>query len=376
MNNIKKLIIYVCIVFLLTPSIIANATEIEETTVVETNDKIEDSSEKNVNDDVLSSVEDNSSVSENTTNIEEELLNEKINSSEIQLPENNQDINKLESNFILNENPIDSVEFNTYSINQVTDVENNNTTPPVEENNFITIPHEEAICSPDYCGSGGDLSIDGYYGDWGDKPYSWHYNWDNSDNCWHYGCYVDNYIYYSNVGTYNNNVRHMIQMYTDGEYIYTRIKIATIYGSKYNSEDYIYTFDDGQQAAFQITDQNGVVLTNNIENFSPGVHDVQVRHRNGDCSYGVVQGASAKLTVYDNYLNTDLEFKIPISECVYQNPSINSNAIGTIDFFTPNLMYTHIVSHGTSTAPYLIVGICFALAFTLPIIFTKRKGVK
>lgn len=239
----------------------------------------------------------------------------------------------------------------------------------IEESNTITTFSKELFADA----TGGPIIIDGHYGDWSDKPLSWHYNWNNSDNCWYWGCWYNGACYKTPEGTYDNNVRHLIQLYTDGEYVYVHIKIATIYESQFNGEDYNFYFND-ERASFQITDENGQSITNNVNRYSPGIHSVQVRHRDGSCSYSLAAGSSGYLTVYDDYHNTDLEFKIPISECVYQNNRIDPDNIESIRFMTPNLMYTYIETHGTPTYAILLIIICVGIAGLFEFLYLKKKG--
>ena len=79
--------------------------------------------------------------------------------------------------------------------------------------------------------NGISLSMDGYFDDWNDKPYSYEYNWDNSDNCWYYGVWYDGQCFKTPEGTYDTTVRHKMQLYSDNEYVYMHIVISEDYGS-------------------------------------------------------------------------------------------------------------------------------------------------
>ena len=226
---------------------------------------------------------------------------------------------------------------------------------------------------------GGNISIDGYFDEWNGLPSSYHYNWDNSQNCWQWGEWADidgdgnPEKYTSEPNTYNNDVRHKIQLHTDGTYIYCHIKIATIYLSQFNGEDYQLKFNDTHMANFQITDQSGAVITNSILHWQPGTYAVQVRHRDSACSYSIAEGASAYLKIYPNHLNSELEFKVPISTCKMQNNAIDTENIESISFFTPNLMYKSIECHGTSTGPIILLVITAGIVIVSQFIFFKRK---
>lgn len=218
----------------------------------------------------------------------------------------------------------------------------------------------------------GKISIDGDFSDWEGLPYSYEYNWDNSQNCWQWGVWVDGVCYKTEEGTYSTDVRHKMQLYCDGSYVYLHIIISRDYGSKFNGEDYQF-WVDGNMAAFQVEWPGGGTITGNLGNTSPGVYPVEVRHRDSSMSYDVATGSSGYLKVNENNLNDELEIKIPLSELQRQNGNINSETISTIEFFTPNLMYRRISSAGTSTAPYIIGLICFALVCVTTIAVLKKK---
>jgi uncharacterized protein (TIGR04145 family) len=225
--------------------------------------------------------------------------------------------------------------------------------------------------------SNSNISIDGYLDDWSDKPLSYEYNWDNSKSCWYWGEWYNNICYKTPIGTYDNNVRHIMQLFVDDEYVYLHIKFATIYGSLFNGEDYQVKFDgsNSKLVKIQIADANGNTLTNNVKNFSPGVYKVYVRRSDSSFNNQIMPGSEAKLTVYNNYLNTDLELKLPLSECLKQNKNKNSyiTDLESVSFFSPNLMYRRIVTHGTSTGPILLIGLCLLICIFF-MIKRKRKG--
>jgi len=202
-------------------------------------------------------------------------------------------------------------------------------------------------------------SYNSRYGvDWDSLPESYEYNWDNSENCWSWGNWMDtdkdgqgDVCYKTERGTYDTNVRHKMQMYCDGTYVYLRIIIATIYESHFNGEDYQFHLD-GNMAAFQLTEKDSTnVITGNILNWDPGVYNVSLRHRNSSMSYEIVPDGDAWVTVHDDHLNTELEMRVPLSEMKRQNDAINLDTLNTIEFFTPNLMYRRIMSSGADTMP-------------------------
>lgn len=220
-----------------------------------------------------------------------------------------------------------------------------------------------------------NINIDGNFDDWNGLPISYHYNWDNSNNCWYYGEWVNDTQYLTPVGTYDNNVRHGMQMYSDGEYVYVHIKIATIYQTGFNGNDYRFTID-GQEASFALETLDGQVLQNDYA-LEVGLNPVSIRHRDSAQSYVVESGSLGFIKVNEDRLNTEVEFKIPISAMKEQNNNINIENIGTIEFFTPNLMYQSMVCSGTSSGPILFA-IISIVAFSggLFIAHKNKKGKK
>jgi hypothetical protein len=220
-----------------------------------------------------------------------------------------------------------------------------------------------------------NINIDGNFDDWDGLPISYHFNWDNSENCWYHGVWHGGTNYMTPVGTYDNHVRHGMQMYSDGEYVYVHIKIATVYTTLFNGNDYQFTID-GEKASFQLETLDGDTLQNGFL-LPVGLTQVTIRHRDAAQSY-VVDGSSLGfIKVNEDKLNTEVEFKIPISAMKEQNNNINIENIGTIEFFTPNLMYQSMVCSGTSSGPILFA-IISIVAFSggLFIAHKNKKGKK
>ena len=180
-----------------------------------------------------------------------------------------------------------------------------------------------------------DIVIDGVYDDWEDYPESYEYNWDNSQNCWNLGVWYDGKCYKTAEGTYDTNVRHKMQMVSNGTTVFVHIIFSRDYGAKFNGEDYQF-YIDGKMAAFQVEYKNGGTITNNTQNLPV-------------------------LTKYKEDVNMELEFSIPLSEMKKQNPTINLNTVSIIEFFTPNLMYRKISCVGTPTGTVLLGCIVFAI---------------
>jgi uncharacterized protein (TIGR04145 family) len=207
------------------------------------------------------------------------------------------------------------------------------------------------------------IVIDGYYGDWSDKPYSWEYNWDNPYIIEHYWDGTQNITKKytdENGNPYNLEIRHKMAIYTDGEYVYLHIEISNKPGSGMNGEDYRF-YIDGQMAAFRVTYSGGDNLNKNDKKIDPGIYNVEIRHRDGGISNMVVEGATAAFTKKTDDTNNEIEMKIPLSAMKLQNSNINIDTFNMLEFYCPNLMYRRIACSGVSTAPYLGIGICIVL---------------
>ena len=224
----------------------------------------------------------------------------------------------------------------------------------------------------DFINVDSSIVIDGEFNDWNELPYSYEYNWDNSQNCWYWGVWIDDVCYKTPEGTYSTDVRNKMQLYTDGKYIYLHIIIARCYDKKFNGEDYIFYFGDNE-AAFQIEWPGGGTITGNLDNIPPNIYPVEVRHRNSSMSYDVAKDSNAYLKVNPNNINNELELKIPIDEMVYQNNDIDPSMISTIEFFTPNLMYRRISCAGTPTYPIVLAIICLSIVGISFLYYKKNK---
>ncbi|MCM1155194.1 MAG: hypothetical protein NC314_10610 [Roseburia sp.] len=227
-------------------------------------------------------------------------------------------------------------------------------------------------------------AINGTFSGWDNIPVSYEYNWDNSANCWQWGNWVDDpetgeqTCYKTEEGTYNQDVRHKMQLYCDGENVYLRITYATIYGSHANGEDFNFYFDrepdDKNCAKFQITyPESGDVLTNSV----PGANIYKVDVRNGDTSnsWSIVDGAEAYYLVTDNNINNQLELKIPLEALKTQlrEKGIEvSDNFSVLEYTTPNLMYRRIATAGSPTGAEPFAAAMFLLVPTSYIVIKKK----
>lgn len=236
-----------------------------------------------------------------------------------------------------------------------------------EELNQITL---EISAGPEKARSAKEevISIDGDFSDWSDKPYSWEYGYENSNEVWNGWFYVNGKAEQCEKGTYNNNVRHKIGLYCDGENVYVYVQLATAYGSGFDGIDYEFTVD-GQKAAFQL-------FTSGADMSTPGVYNVDVKNRNGSAGYTLADGADSKLLVHENGKNNELEVKIPLSTLQMQNPNIDIENVGNIEFWASHLMYRPVSAAGADTSPYAGAALAFMLIPSSTILLKKYPRKK
>lgn len=227
-------------------------------------------------------------------------------------------------------------------------------------------------------------AIDGTFSGWDNIPVSYEYNWDNSENCWQWGNWVTDPVtgeqvcYKTEAGTYDGDVRHVMQLYCDGDNVYLRIAFATIYEAHANGEDFNFYFDQSDTGAkFQITyPETADTLTNS----TPGASVYKVDVRNGDTSnsYTIVDGAEAYYLVTDSGINNQLELKIPLEALKTQlrEKGIEvSDNFSVLEYTTPNLMYRRIATAGSPTGSVPFAAAVFLLVPT-SYIYIKKKDKK
>ncbi len=224
------------------------------------------------------------------------------------------------------------------------------------------------------------ITIDGTYTDWDGLPSSYEFNYDNSEQCWYWGYWLNGANYTTPVDTYDTNVRHKMQLYCDGDYAYIHIVFATNYYAKTCSEGYQF-YLDGQEASFRLYYKNG----NSTQSLSSlpngaGTYQLAIKHQNGNGLYGqdAIDSLGYITKKADNN-NAELELKIPVSEMKRQNPSIDEKHFAKIEFYCSNLMYRRISAAGASTAPLYAAAVTLLLvplASTRIIKGRKRKDGK
>lgn len=220
------------------------------------------------------------------------------------------------------------------------------------------------------------ITIDGNFDDWADKPYSYEYDWDNSKACWYYGVWGGGLQGYKTpVGTYDDNVRHRMSFYVDGEYAYLYVKIAKCSGTSFSGYDYRFFDSTGQCACFNVVnpDKSGITLGSGMD--MPGIHEVSVLHGTSQYSYTQVEGAKAYLKINGDYQQSELELKIPLSQMELQNPNMTREHMDTMQFENPNLMKRRLTASGASTAPFMAAGIAL-IGVPASVMVLRRKSMK
>ncbi len=225
----------------------------------------------------------------------------------------------------------------------------------------LTAESSDSESAPTVDGSVGD---NGSFSGWDDVPVSYEYNWNKTD------AWVDG-VHYTD--TNSTDVRHGMQMFTDGENVYLNITFSREYGAfgtYANGNDYQF-YVDGQMAAYQVEFADGSQLAQS--KVAPGVYEVDVRHRASSISYTLVDGATAYYNVTPDNINNQLQIKLPLSELQKQNGSINLDNFSMIQFYTPNLMSDRISAAGSPTGSVPFAAAVFLLVPASYVWLKKRN---
>ena len=207
---------------------------------------------------------------------------------------------------------------------------------------------------------------------WSNYPTSYEYNWDNSQNCWNWGEWKDGVKYTTPEGTYDNNVRHEMGMYSDGENIHLRISYATIYSAIANGDDMNF-YIDGQGAKFRVLyADNGSGITG--QSRPEGTYDLVVVNGDHWNSSYEANGSYGTMIVKDGNINNEMEIVIPLETLKEQNNNIDIDHIQTIEFFNPNLMYRHISCGGASTGSIGFI-VMTIIVFVLGFVVYQRRDL-
>ena len=191
-------------------------------------------------------------------------------------------------------------------------------------------------------GNYSDVSIDGNFSDWADKPFSWEFGYDNSNEVWNGWFSVNGRVEQCEKGTFNNAVRNKISLYNDSENIYVYVQYAEAYNEGFSGEDFEFTFD-GKMAAYQL-------FARQVDFSTPGIYEIEIRDRK---TYALADGAVGKILIHENSINNELEIKIPFTAIEMQKPEIDTENFGTLQFKASHLMYRPITSSGADTMPFV-----------------------
>lgn len=211
--------------------------------------------------------------------------------------------------------------------------------------------------------------------DWTALPESYEYNWDNSSNCWQWGVWIDGKQYKTPKGKFDTNVRHKVQGYCDGTYVYLRLVMSRDYGDRVNGDDYQFWLD-GNSTRFQLRTMDGHNLTNKFGDIKPGTHQVEIRHADHSISGEIVADSVAYVTKHSRKSNAVLELKVPLSEMARQNKKINLERLGVIEFYCPNLMYRRYRIAGASTFPFALAATALVAVPGSTVLIKKYKKKK
>ncbi|MBQ7955511.1 MAG: PASTA domain-containing protein [Lachnospiraceae bacterium] len=208
---------------------------------------------------------------------------------------------------------------------------------------------------------------------WDNVPFSYEYVYDNSESCWNWGMWKDGVCYKSPPGEYNTDVRHLMQFYCDGHYVYLRIVFATVYAYDACGDNYLF-YLDGEQTQYQLALEGEESITGKTEDLGPGTHQLVVEHVDSGLSGEAATGAIAYLLKSED-ANTEVQMKIPLGEMWNQNTVIDLENLNTIEFRCYPLMYHNLTASGASTFPWL--GAAAAMVI-IPgsTILLKRRGKK
>ncbi len=209
--------------------------------------------------------------------------------------------------------------------------------------------------------------------DWGSVPASYEFVYDNSDSCWNWGMWKDGVCYKSPPGEYNTDVRHLIQFYCDGKYVYLRIVFATVFSYEACGDNYLF-YLDGEQTQYQLALEGEDSITGKTEALGYGTHQLVVEHVDSGLSGEAATGAVAYL-IKSESANTEVQMKIPLSEMWTQNEVIDLENLNTIEFRCYPLMYRNLTASGADTLPWFGAAVAF-IVIPASTLLIKRCGKK
>lgn len=235
------------------------------------------------------------------------------------------------------------------------------------------------------------ITIDGSYTDWADLPSYWvpaEYNKTVSVNS--NDASADEY----SLENYNQ-----VKMYNDDENqnVYIYMKASDVYDTYFRTDDFQLSVNNGDfEFNFSLGDAQGNIINGDISNMAPGAYDYYIYDKQGNR----ISGGNAKLVIGTNHFNTSVEMSVPydvittdsddryfvtgmekisgtviaeLSNCYYDDEEclINDSQLAFEDTeleyryasirTVESIQFKTINIEGTSTAPYVIVLICFGI---------------
>jgi len=178
------------------------------------------------------------------------------------------------------------------------------------------------------------ITIDGYFDDWQDKPHM--------DVKW----------------GWSSKAAHKVSLFRDEKNVYLHVQMSEDFYKQFNGYNYNFILD-GKETSFAAVYDKG-----DVNSLGDGIYKITVRSQNG--YYPVGEGyITRKRGQSDN-----AEIVIPIS--AFGN-GINPESVKTIEFYTPNLGPQHVISTGTSSGPYIAVGLGCLIACGGYFNFNKKR---
>lgn len=183
------------------------------------------------------------------------------------------------------------------------------------------------------------INIDGHFDDWADKPVTdVKYDWDSK-------------------------AAHKVSLFRDSKYVYIYVKMSDEYYSQFNGYNYNFKFNNDNYVSYAIVYDKG-----DINSLDKGTYKLTVRTQNGYEPVGegyLVRKASNPSEVG---MPDEMEARIPLSS--FQE-GIDVNSIKSIAFNTPNLGPQWVHCAGTSSGPYIAVGLGAII-----VLYAVKKNMK
>ncbi|HEY5524213.1 MAG TPA: Firmicu-CTERM sorting domain-containing protein, partial [Clostridium sp.] len=153
-------------------------------------------------------------------------------------------------------------------------------------------------------------------------------------------------------------VVHKVALFRDNKNVYLHVKMSETNYTQFNGYEYRFIYD-GTEVVFAAVYDNG-----NIKKLGNGIYKLTVRTQQNyiPVSTGYLTRKSGE--------SDSAEIVIPIS--AFGN-GINLEGVKTIEFYSPNLGPQHVICTGTSSGPYIAVGLGFLIVCVGYLNFKKKR---